>query len=95
MADYLIVADKEAAIARSRAEAQRRGCGPITTHWWSWIEHPEDKRAALLMQDEEDKAALSVKDKGDVKSEAALKAESAKWFPEPVFGGNEAAEVGK
>lgn len=35
---YMVFPTQAAARARSRSEAQKRNCGPVTTHWWNIVE---------------------------------------------------------
>lgn len=34
---FMVYATRAGADNRSRSEAQRRKCGPVTTHWWDVI----------------------------------------------------------
>lgn len=83
MAEYLIVADKPTALDKSRQEALRRGCGPVTLYWWSVIEQPVTKAAALMIETPDDKVALTTVEKTALATKSAL--DTAGWFPEATM----------
>jgi len=79
MSEYLVVADLPTATSKSRAEALRRGCGPVTLYWWTTVVHPVSKAVALAFETTDDKVALTTLEKTALATAATLNA--AGWFP--------------
>jgi len=53
-----------AAIARSRAEAQTRKCGPVTTHWWDVVEGAAGDFAIRIPEKASEEVNLTTAEKG-------------------------------
>lgn len=60
---YLVYATRNGAENKSRSEAQRRGCGPITTHWWDVVEGETGDFAVIIHEKAGEEDNLSAADR--------------------------------
>lgn len=60
---HLVYATFAGADNRSRSEAQRRGCGPVTTHWWEVREGAAGDFACAIPDRPGEESNLSASDR--------------------------------
>lgn len=65
MSKYLVYVTRAGADNRSRAEAQRRGCGPdhVTQYWWEVIEGANGNFACAIPEKPGEEDNLSASDR--------------------------------
>jgi hypothetical protein len=73
---FMVFPTQAAAIARSRAEAQARNCGPVTTHWWHVAEGETGDFAVVVNDRAGDEDNLTPADRAKVS--ASFKRKSTK-----------------
>lgn len=59
----LVYTTRTGAENRSRAEAQRRNCGPVTTHWWEVVEGAAGDFGVVILPRPGEEANLSAADR--------------------------------
>lgn len=60
---FLVYATRGGAENKSRSEAQKRNCGPVTTHWWDIVEGESGNFAVAIAEKDGEEANLSPSDK--------------------------------
>ncbi len=60
---HLVYVTRAGADNRSRSEAQRRNCGPVTTHWWDIVEGEAGDFACTIPEKPGEESNLSTADR--------------------------------
>jgi hypothetical protein len=60
---HLVYVTLTGADNRSRSEAQRRNCGPVTTHWWEVVEGADGSFACTIPEKPGEEDNLSAADR--------------------------------
>lgn len=60
---FMVYATRAGAENRSRAEAVRRGCGPVTTQWWGVVEGETGDFACAIPEKPGEEDNLSAADR--------------------------------
>lgn len=60
---HLVYVTLTGADNRSRSEAQRRNCGPVTTHWWEVVEGIDGGFACAIPEKPGEEDNLSANDR--------------------------------
>lgn len=65
---FLVYVTRTGAENRSRSEAQRRNCGPATTHWWGVVEGAAGDFACEVPDDPAELEFMSAADRSRLKA---------------------------
>lgn len=68
MMKYMTYATRTGAENRSRTEAQRRNCGPVTTHWWDIVEGAAGDFACVIPDRTGEEDNMSASDRSRLKT---------------------------